>query len=170
MDKLEPYGVRGNLHSLLQSYFTNRFQYTVLNGLTFSDQHPITTGVPQGSVLGQFFVLAYINNLPDACNAKTILYADDSLLLCEDNDIQKLKLKTETEFRNIEVWTKFNKISINYNKTNFLLFSRSKSTAVNDFPINTSDRPLANKNELLTACPARSGKMYVPAASSSMCQ
>ena len=71
---------------------------------------------------------------------------DDSALLCEDNDIQKLKLKTETEFRNIEVWTKFNKISINYNKTIFMLFSRSKSTAVNNFTINTSDRPLANKN------------------------
>ena len=96
----------------------------------------------QGSVLGPFLFLVYINDLPDACKAKTILYADDSVLLCEENDIQKLQLKAETEFRNIEVWTKYNKISINYNKTNFMLFSRSKSTAVNNF----DDRPPTNKN------------------------
>ena len=146
MEKLEHYGVRGNVHSLLQSHLTNRFQYTVLNDLTFSDQHPITTGVPQGSVLGPFLFLVYMNDLPNACNAKTISYADNSVLLCKENDIQKLKLKAETEFYNIEVWTKFNKIAINYNKTNFMLFSRSKSTAVNNFAINTSDRLLTNKN------------------------
>ena len=87
MDKLEHYGVRGNVHSLLHSYLTNRFQYTVLNDLTFSDQHPFTTGVPQGSMLGPFLFLVYIKDLPNACNAKIILYADDSVLLFEDNDI-----------------------------------------------------------------------------------
>ena len=126
--------------------FTNRFQYTVLNDLTFSDQHSIATGVPQGSELGPFLFLVCINDLPNACKAKTVPYADDSVLLCKENDIQKLKLKAETEFRNTEVWTKYNKISINYNKTNFMLFSRSKYTAVNNFAINTSDRLLTNKN------------------------
>ena len=51
------------------------------------------------------------------------------------------KLKTETEFR----WTILNKISTNY-KTNFMVFSRSKSTAVNNLAINTSDRPVIKKN------------------------
>ena len=81
MDKLEHYGIRGNVHSLLHSYLTNRFQYTVLNDLTFSDQHSIATGVPQGSGLGPFLFLVYINGLPNACNAETILNADDSALL-----------------------------------------------------------------------------------------
>ena len=131
---------------IIISYLTSRFQYTVQNDLVFSNQLPITTGAPQGSVLGSFLFLVYINDLPNACDTKFILYADDSVLLCADNDIDKLKLKTEIEFHNIETWTNLNKISINYNKTNSVLFSRSKSTAVNNFVIKTSERPLTYKS------------------------
>ena len=146
MNKLEHYGVRGNVHSLLHSYLTSRFQYTVQNDLIFSNQLPITTGVPQGSVLGPFLFLIYINDLLNACDTKILLYADDYVLLCANNDIDKLKLNTEIESHNLETWTNLNKISINYNKTNSVLFSRSKSTAVNNFVIKTSERPLTNKS------------------------
>jgi len=45
-----------------------------------------------------------------------ILYADDSVLVCADNDIHKLKSETEAELRKIEDWTRINKISLNYKK------------------------------------------------------
>jgi len=45
-----------------------------------------------------------------------ILYANDSVLDCADNDIQKLKSKTEAELHKIEDWTRINKISLNYKK------------------------------------------------------
>ena len=99
MNRLEHYGVRGNVHSLLHSYLTSRFQYTIQNDLIFSNQLPIATGVLRGSVLGPFLFLVYINDLPNACDTKIILYADGSVLLCADNDIDKLKLKTEIEFQ-----------------------------------------------------------------------
>ena len=46
-----------------------------------------------------------------------MLYADDSVMVCGDSDIRRLKCKTETEFSKIKEWTKINKISLNYNKT-----------------------------------------------------
>jgi len=75
-----------------------------------------------------------------------ILYTDDSVLVCADNHIQTLKYKTEAELRKIEDWARINKISLNYKKTNCLLFRRSKSADVNDFFIDTSNGPLMKKN------------------------
>ena len=71
-------GVRGNVHNLLTSYLSNRFQYTVnREERVSSGLLPISVGVPQGSVLGPFLVLVYINDLPNLCESKTVLYADD---------------------------------------------------------------------------------------------
>ena len=94
LDKLEYYGVRGNAICLLRSYLTNRFQYTENSDQQIrSNQLPITIGVPQGSVLGPFLFLVYINDLPNCCDSDMILYADDSALLCADKNLKYLKKK-----------------------------------------------------------------------------
>ena len=56
--KLNYYGVKGNAFKLLKNYLTNRKQYVVFNSQN-SETVDITTGVPQGSILGLYF-LAYV--------------------------------------------------------------------------------------------------------------
>ena len=68
----------------VQDFLTNRNQAVVLWG-TSSSQLPVTTGVPQGSVLGSTLYLIYIYDLPVAVNCKVSLYADDTLLYSEVN-------------------------------------------------------------------------------------
>ena len=51
----------------------------------------------------------HINDVPNACNAKMILHADDFISFYGDSDIQMLKDKTENEFYEIEERTKINK-------------------------------------------------------------
>ena len=77
--KLENYGVRGNLLKWVQDFLSGRTQQVVLEG-SCSDTTPVTSGVPQGSVLGPLLFLAFINDLPSRVKSRTGMFADDCLL------------------------------------------------------------------------------------------
>ena len=147
LDKLEHHGFRGNAHNLLTSYLFNRFQYTVTREERVSSGLlPISVGVPQGSVLGPFLFLVCINDLPNACESKTVLYADDSVLLCSDVNTEKLKSNCENSFLQLENWINLNRLTLNYSKTNCVLFSNVKNKSNNDFCIDTLNGTLPKNN------------------------
>ncbi len=72
----------------------NRKQYVDIDG-TKSEIKNITTGVPQGSILGPLLFIIYINDIPNASKLfNFIIYADDTTLettiemvICESNNI-----------------------------------------------------------------------------------
>ena len=81
LSKLKYYGVTGCSYVLLSSYLTDRSQYVEFSGHK-SDTLPISTGVPQGSVLGPLLFLININDLPLVSNIfDMLMYADDDSLL-----------------------------------------------------------------------------------------
>ena len=55
----------------------DRSQNVVLDG-EFSNEVPVTSVVPQGSVLGPLFFLLYINDLPDNIHSQVRLITDDT--------------------------------------------------------------------------------------------
>ena len=94
LDKLEHYGIRSNADKLLKSYLSNRLHCTVNNDNQISSTLlPITIRVLLGGVLGPFLFLVYINDLINSSKYPIMLYADNSVLLCSDNNIQSLKKK-----------------------------------------------------------------------------
>ena len=61
----------------MDQMFSNRKQRVVM-GETITDWVNVTSGVPQGSVLGPILVLIFINDLPSKLLNRCRLYADDN--------------------------------------------------------------------------------------------
>ena len=149
LDKLDHYGIRGNANKLLKSYLTNRYQCTVNNDNQISSTLlPITIGVPQGSVLGPFLFLVYINDLTNSCKSPIMLYADNSVLLYSDNNIQSPKRKCENDFGLLENCINFNRLTLNYSKTHCVLFTNSRTNTNDNFQSNTQNRAILPKNAI----------------------
>ena len=91
--KLESYGIVGHLLYWLKAFLINRNQRVVL-GSSISDFLPVTSGVPQGSILGPLLFILYINDMPEVTgNVTTKMFADDVKLYSQvsvnRNDIQE---------------------------------------------------------------------------------
>jgi hypothetical protein len=132
LNKLQYYGVIGNCFSWFKSHLANRKQKVcisanILNQETSSSWKKIISGVPQGSILGPFLFVIYLNDLPYGFQqeSKPVIYADDvSVILTASNETELKTQFSQTLDYMIE-WFSVNGLSLNMDKTNIMKFSPS---------------------------------------------
>ena len=79
IQKLKSYGIDGNVKDWIASFLNNRKQRVSINGHT-SPWSSVTSGIPQGSVLGPILFVVFINDLPDVVKSVVRIFADDTKL------------------------------------------------------------------------------------------
>ena len=102
---------------------SRKFHVNVHN--KFSTSIDLRYGVPQGSIRGPLLFLLYINDMPQAVDCDLFLYADDTCLLFQHKDLERIKEELTKNFSNICDWFVDNKLSIHFgeDKTKSILFS-----------------------------------------------
>ena len=112
--KLHHYGIRNKTLSWIQSFLADRYQKVVLDGKT-SSSSPVTSGVPQGTVLGPLLFLIYINDLPSRVSSTARLFADDCLLyrvISSQDDVASL----QEDLDRLQEWERDWQMSFNPDK------------------------------------------------------
>merc|ERR1711923_386122 len=118
IQKLNHCNLHPNTVEWIRSFLTDRSQRVVVDGHT-SDEKPVLSGVPQGSVLGPILFLIFINDISDSIDSFLRLFADDCLLYREiktreDQDMLQKDLDTLVK------WAKKWGMEFNIKKCNIL--------------------------------------------------
>ena len=143
--KLYAYGIRGVLLKWFKSYLTDRSQYVIYDGVR-SEIKVVECGVPQGSILGP---LLFIISMNDICNMSdlmfAIMYADDTCFLINGTDMNTLIKQLNFELESLCIWFKPYKLSLNTQKTFYMVFHRARLKAIDN-----SSMDIIMDNQILT--------------------
>ena len=121
INKFEHYGIRGICKNWFANYLCNRLQYTDIDGFQSSRMH-ISTGVPQGSILGPVLFLVYINDIYKCSTIILLCFADDTTAYMSGPNVKDLTAEVNVQLKKLYDWLCCNKLSLNVNKTYHTLF------------------------------------------------
>lgn len=145
LDKIAYNGIRGDLLRWFASYITNRRQRVLINGFQ-SNTIVVTSGVPQGSILGPLLFILFINDIKQCfLNSKFLMYADDLKAFKPIYNINDSYLFQE-DLNRLSVYCDQNKLKLNLDKCNFITFSK-KVTNIN-FTYSLCGAPLERVDSL----------------------
>ncbi|MGH0123268.1 UNVERIFIED_CONTAM: hypothetical protein FKN15_021008, partial [Acipenser sinensis] len=100
--KLNAVGIQGNAMTWIREWLTCRKQKVLIRGET-SKWSEVTSGVPQGSVLGPLLFLIYINDLDSGIVSKLIKFADDTKIGGVANTAEAAKV-IQNDLDSIQKW------------------------------------------------------------------
>ena len=122
--KLDNYGIHGTANNLIESYITERKQYTSFDSEN-SDHEIVVYGVPQASVLGPLLFLLYINDIINCItndNVEFVLYADDTNIFITGITKKDVFQKANAVVKQVYKYMTSNLLHINTTKCNFMYF------------------------------------------------
>jgi len=136
LKKIDYYGIRGEMKEWIRSFLAQRSQRVSVQGAKSSSIH-VTSGVPQGSVMGPLLFLLFINDIADNIDSQIRLFADDTILYREiwsqaDHQI------VQSDIDKLYTWSKLWKLDFNISKCKIIPMSLKRNTENFVYTINNN--------------------------------
>lgn len=125
LHKLAKLGLAEGSIKWIGSYLCNRRQRTKFQKY-ISDEETITSGIPQGSIIGPILFICFTNDLAEVFKnvCTMIAYADDTQLVIDAKNIKQLQQKIENIIKLAQEWYENNSMKNNIGKTEILIMSK----------------------------------------------
>ena len=137
--KLNYCGISGPTIYWVQSFLSDRKQHVSIHG-SYSALTNVTSGLPQGSVIGPVLFLLYINDITNQIQSNIILFADDSIIYREIRSPAYHHI-LQTDIQKLTDWS--NKCQMNFNTSKCYLLIRPKPS---EFTCTISNQPISRVN------------------------
>ena len=124
--KLKDLGIHGNLALWIFNFLTNRKQAVIVNGAK-SSSSLVSSGVPQGTVLGPLLFLIMINDIDENITQSIIsIFADDTRVTKTINTEEDLELFQE-DLDKLFYWAESNNMTFNGTKFELLRYGHKRN-------------------------------------------
>jgi len=133
LQKLQYYGISGQLLVWISSFLSNRTQRVVCGGQS-SEPVDVASGVPQGSVLGPLLFLIFINDITSNLTSNCRLYADDCILY-RRIDSQSDVIALQEDLKQLEIWEKVWNMKFNLEKCMVLHITLKTDPLLSDYSL-----------------------------------
>ena len=122
INKLRQFGISNTKLAWFQDYLSHRTQHVSIENVQSSVAH-ITSGVPQGSILGLLLFVLLINVLPSRLTrCKMLMYADDTVLFYSSREVHEIEVTLPKVLEVMRNWINENSLFLNNKKTECVLF------------------------------------------------
>ena len=133
LTKIQHYGIRDNLNDWIRDFLGGRKQEVVLEG-KHSASSNVTSGVPQGTVLGPLLFLLFINDMPENISPTARLFADDCFLYRNVKNMEDAK-QLQHDLDTLQRWERTWLMEFNPDKCEVINITNKRSYVHFDYNI-----------------------------------
>lgn len=148
LKKLHHYGIRGMILDWIKAFLLSRKQQVILEGVK-SCASDVSSGVPQGTVLGPLLFNIFINDLPNQVSSQVRLFADDCLIYREISDLDDSRA-LQNDLNCLQDWETNWMMSFNPDKCESIRITKKTSSIIDTtYKIHDSNIKIVNDAKYL---------------------